>query len=347
MDAAEKKAFASEFYSRQVIMKELGLRGQRRLAKSKVAVVGVGGLGTVSSLYLALAGVGHLRLIDQDTVETPNLHRQILDSRDDLHYPKAEVAAERLEKLNPLLEAEPVSENVNAGNVEALLAGVDCVVGGLGNMATRYLVNRACVKLGVPYVFGAAIGMAGNVSAFAPPETGCLECLLPKLSDSDLFTCDIRGVVGATPGIIWAMEAMEAVKVLAGVGSPLKGRLMVCDFSDMYFTTIDISKVVNCPACHGNLAPVAQGQKLVWLCGKDTANINPEKPLRLNLDEVYRTIKQRFKVRVKSHLAIIFDYADMEVSLFNGGRMLIKNVQNEKTALKAYGEILKALNIHG
>ena len=346
MDAAEKKAFASEFYSRQVIMKELGLRGQRRLAKSKVAVVGVGGLGTVSSLYLALAGVGYLRLIDQDTVETPNLHRQILYSTDDLHYPKAEVAAERLEKLNPLLEAEPVSENVNAGNVEALLAGVDCVVDGLDNIATRYLVNRACVKLGVPYVFGAAIGMEGNVSVFAPPETGCLECLLPNLSDSDLFTCDTRGVVGATPGIIGAMQAMEAVKILAGVGSPLKGRLMVCDFSDMYFTTIDISKVVNCPACHGNLAPVAQGQKLVWLCGKDTANINPEKPLRLNLNEVYGTIKQRFKVRVKSHLAIIFDYAGMEVSLFNGGRMLIKNVQNEKTALKAYGEILKTLNIN-
>jgi len=258
MDAAEKKAFASEFYSRQVIMKELGLRGQRRLAKSKVAVVGVGGLGTVSSLYLALAGVGYLRLIDQDTVETPNLHRQILYSVDNLHYPKAEVAAERLEKLNPLLEAEPVSENVNAGNVEALLAGVDCVVDGLDNMATRYLVNRACVKLGVPYVFGAAIGMEGNVSVFAPPETGCLECLLPNLSDSDLFTCDTRGVVGATPGIIGAMQAMEAVKILAGVGSPLKGRLMVCDFSDMYFTTIDISKVVNCPACHGNLALVAQ-----------------------------------------------------------------------------------------
>src|SRR4030066_1609275 len=104
MDAAEKKTFASELYSRQVVMKELGWRGQRKLAKSKVAVVGVGGLGTVSSLYLALAGVGHLRLIDQDTVETPNLHRQILYNRGDLHYPKAEVAAERLEKLNPLLE---------------------------------------------------------------------------------------------------------------------------------------------------------------------------------------------------------------------------------------------------
>jgi len=346
MDAADKKAFASEFYNRQVVLKELGWKGQQKLAKSKVAVVGIGGLGTVSSLYLALAGVGYLRLIDQDTVETPNLHRQILYSLDDLHYPKAEVAAERLEKLNPLLKAEPISENVNASNVEKLLAGVDCVVDGLDNMLTRYLVNRACVKLGVPYVFGAAIGIEGNLSVFAPPETGCLECLLPNLSDSDLLTCDTRGVVGATPGIIGAMQAMETIKVLTGIGSPLKGKLMVCDFNDMYFTTIDISKGANCPACQGTSAPLEQGERLVWLCGRDTANINPEKPLKLNLNEVYETVRQRFKVRLKSHLAIIFDHEDLEVSLFNGGRMLIKNVQNEKTALKAYREILKKLNIN-
>jgi molybdopterin/thiamine biosynthesis adenylyltransferase len=346
MDAADKKAFASEFYSRQVILNELGWKGQRKLAKSKVAVVGIGGLGTVSSLYMALAGVGYLRLIDQDTVETMNLHRQILFSLDDLHYPKAEVAAERLEKLNPLLKAEPVSENVNAGNVEKLLTGVDCVVDGLDNMMTRYLINRACVKLGVPYVFGAAIGIEGNLSVFAPPETGCLECLLPNLSDEDLLTCDTRGVLGATPGTIGAMQAMETIKVLTGMGSPLKGKLMVCDFNDMYFTTVDTAKAANCPACRGTLAPLERRERLVWLCGQNTANINPEKPMKLNLSQVYETVRQRFPVRLKSHLAIIFDYGSLEVSLFNGGRMLIKNVQNEEAALKAYREILKKLNIN-
>lgn len=345
MEAADKKVLASEFYSRQVVLKELGWKGQQKLAKSKVAVVGVGGLGTASSLYLALAGVGYLRLIDQDTVETPNLHRQILYRMDDLHYPKAEVAAERLEKTNPLLKVEPISENVNAANVEKLLAGVDCVVDGLDNLLTRYLVNRACVKLHIPYVFGAAIGIEGNLSVFAPPETGCLECLLPNLSDSDLLTCDTRGVVGATPGIIGTMQAMETIKILTGIGSPLKGKLMVCDFNDMYFTTIDIAKGANCPACQGISANLERRERLVWLCGQNTVNINPEKPLDLSLNEVYEAVRQRFKVRVKSHLAIIFDHEDLEVSLFNGGRMLIKNVQNEKTALKAYREILKKLNI--
>lgn len=345
MEKADLRTFEAEFYSRQVILNELGIKGQQKLAKSKVAVVGVGGLGTVSSLYLALAGVGHLRLIDQDTVETQNLHRQILYNLDDLHYPKAEVAAKRLEKLNPLLEAEPVSENVNYGNVERLVAGVDLVVDGLDNMFTRYLINRTCVKMGIPYVFGAAIGLEGNLSVFAPPETGCLECLLPNMSDDDLMTCDTRGIVGATAGIIGAMQAMEAIKVLAGMGSPLKGKLMVCDFNDMYFTTVDTAKATNCTVCQGALPQLERQERLVWLCGKDTANINPEKPLKLNLDEVYETIRQQFKVHLKSHLAIIFDYGNFEVSLFNGGRMLIKNVEKENIALKAYREILKKIQI--
>lgn len=344
MDTADKKAFASEFYSRQIAMKELGLEGQQKLVKSKVAVVGVGGLGTVSSLYLALAGVGHLRLIDQDTVEPKNLHRQILYTTHDLHYPKAEIAAEQLAKLNPLVKAEPISENLHAGNVEKLLAGVDCVVDGLDNMLTRYLVNRTCIKLGVPYVFGAAIGIEGNLSVFTPPNTPCLECILPNLLDSDLQKCSTRGVVGAAPGIIGAMQAMEAIKVLTGMGTPLKGKLMVCDFNDMTFTTIDISKREGCPACQGTSAPSKLSEKLVWLCGQNTANVNPEKPLNLNLTEVYPSLKQQFNVRVRSHLAVIFDYNGLEVSLFNGGRMLIKNVQSEKAALSAYREILKKLN---
>ncbi len=345
MDSADKKRFSDEFYSRQVILKELGVKGQHKLARSKVAVVGVGGLGTVSSLYLALAGVGHLRLIDQDTVETQNLHRQILYNLDDLHYPKAEVAAERLQKLNPPLKTEPVSENLNASNVETLLTGMDCVVDGLDNMQTRYLINRACVKLKIPYVFGAAIGLEGNLTVFAPPETPCLECILPNLSDSDMLTCDTRGVLGATTGIIGAMQAMETIKVLAGIGSPLKGKLMVCDFNDMYFTSIDITRRENCPACQGTITTAEPGERLVWLCGKNTANINPEKPLKLNLNQICEIIQRlHYNVRLKSSLALIFDYKKLEVSLFSSGRMLIKNVANEKAALSTYQEILQALH---
>lgn len=347
MSNIKKKSLYNEFYSRQTVLKELGAEGQRKLAESKVAVVGLGGLGTVSSLYLALAGVGHLRLIDQDTVELHNLHRQVLYSERDLRYPKVEVSAKRLRKASPFVEVEPLAENLNANNVEKLLSGMDCVVDGLDNMRTRYLVNRACAKLKIPYVFGAAIGIEGNISVFAPPETPCLECVFPNVDDSSILTCDVRGVLGATPGIIGTMQAMEAIKVLAGIGSPLKGKLLICDFSDMAFTTIDIHKRENCPACQGAVASLPKTkEKLVWLCGRKTANINPEKPFRLNLNQIHEAIKEQFKVRVKSSLAIIFNYKNYEISLFNGGRMLIKNVDNEESALEIYREILQKLRIN-
>jgi adenylyltransferase/sulfurtransferase len=138
---------------------------------------------------------------------------------------------------------------------------------------------------------------------------------------------------------------METIKLLAGIGSVLKGKLLVCDFRDMDFTSIEISKSTSCPVCHGDLSTVAGGERLVWLCGRDTANINPEKPLRLNLEEVYPMVNKQFNVRLKSRLALMFNYKAYEVSLFNGGRMLIKNVGNEEEALKAYREIISKLNV--
>ena len=345
MPNAKESLAYDEYYSRQTILKELGRKGQKKLAQSKVAVVGLGGLGTVSSLYLALAGVGHLRLIDQDTVELDNLHRQVLYGPDDLRYPKVEVAAKKLEETNPFVKVEAISENLNASNIEKLLSGVDCVVDGLDNMHTRYLVNRACASLGVPYVFGAAIGVEGNLSVFAVPETPCLECVFPNVADSDLMSCDIRGVLGATPGIIGSMEAMEAIKVLTGVGLPLKGKLLICDFSDMYFTTIDVHKRADCSVCQRRENSKSRKERFAWLCGRDTVNVNPETPLRLNLDEIYDLAKKLFQVRMKSRFALIFGHGAYEVTLFSGGRMLIKNINDEATALKVYREIIRKLGV--
>lgn len=335
--------FYSEYYSRQMVLKEFGKRGQEKLAKSKVAVVGLGGLGTVSSLYLALAGVGHLRLIDQDTVELANLHRQILYTPKDLHYPKAEVSARRLRKTNPLVKVEAVPENVNSQNVERLLSGVDCVVDGLDNMQSRYLVNRTCAELRVPYVFGAAIGTEGNLTVFAPPETPCLECVFSNIEDDYIQTCDTRGVLCATPGIIGTMQAMETVKLLTRMGKPLKGKLMICDFSDMYFTTVDIFKRKGCSSCQAGARVPYEKERLVWLCGRNTVNINPEKPWTINLQEAYRLISSHFKVRARSHLAIIFASKGSELTLFKGGRMLIRDVKDEASALKLYDEVKKKL----
>jgi len=337
-----------EFYSRQIVLQELGRKGQEKLRRSKAVVVGLGGLGTISSLYLALAGVGHLRLIDQDTVELNNLHRQVLYSVNKLRYPKVEAAADRIGQVNPDVKVELVPENVRESNVDKLLNGVDCIVDGLDNMQTRYLLNRASVRHKIPYVFGAAIGMEGNLSVFSPPETPCLECVLPNLDDRYMPTCEVRGVLGATTGIIGSMQAMETIKLLAGMSDSLKGKLMVCDFRDMYFTTIEIFKRPKCPVCGKGepVRPFAKRDRMTMLCGHNTVNVNPSHPININLNKLYDRLKQRFKVHVKSSFVIVFQYnGGIEVSLFNSGRMLIKNVKNEKAALNVHNAVFKSLSL--
>ncbi|MDH5783553.1 MAG: HesA/MoeB/ThiF family protein [Candidatus Bathyarchaeota archaeon] len=344
----ESKIFnPEEFYSRQIVLPELKLEGQERLRRSKAVVIGLGGLGTISALYLALAGVGHLRLVDQDTVELSNLHRQALYGLKSLRYPKVEAAAERIGQMNPEVKVESIPENVRESNVHEVIKGMNCVVDGLDNMRTRYLLNRACVNQKIPYVFGAAIGIEGNLSVFAPPETPCLECVLPNLDDQYLATCAVRGVLGATPGIIGSMQAMEAIKLLAGMGDSLKGKLMVCDFRDMFFTTIEIFKRSDCPVCQGKPArPVEGTERLAWLCGRNTVNVNPPRPLEVSLGELYERLRRHFRIIMKSPLVIVFEHDGVEVSLFNQGRMLIKNVKDEESALEIYGKVMQKLGLN-
>jgi adenylyltransferase/sulfurtransferase len=334
------------FYSRQIVLPELGRQGQEKLWKSRVVIVGVGGLGSVSALYLALAGVGFIRLIDQDTVEMHNLHRQVLYALENIRYPKVEAAAQRIRNINPDVELDPIPENIREDNVEELINGVDVVVDGLDNMETRYLLNGACAKHHIPYVFGGAIGMEGNVSVFAPPETPCLECVLPDIKDDQLPTCDIRGVLGSTTGIVGALQAIETVKLLAGVGETLKGKLLVCDFVTMDFVKLEIFKRSDCPTCRSEKADTLYARKgLVWLCGQKTVNVNPPRPITLELDIIRERLKSHFKVLLKSTLVVVFEYNGIEVSLFKNGRMLIKNVEDEGNALKIYRSIVNYLGV--
>lgn len=252
----------------------------------------------------------------------------------------------RIQQTNPDVRVESVPENVRESNVEEMVKGMDCVVDGLDNIRTRYLLNRACVKYKVPYVFGGAIGIEGNLSVFHSPKTPCLECILPNFDDKDMPTCEVRGVLGATAGIIGTMQAMETIKLLSGIGEPLEGKLMVCDFRDMYFVVIDIFKKADCPVCQGETKPIEGRERFVWLCGRNTVNVNPQTIIPMNLDKIYETLKNHFQVIIKSSLVIVFKYnRDVEVSLFNHGRMLIKNVEDEKTALKVYNKTLAKLGL--
>ncbi len=330
----------ARYYSRQIVLKELGEQGQRKLRQSTVAVIGVGGIGTASALYLALAGVGSLILVDQDTVELHNLHRQILFSLEDLRLPKAEVAARKLKTVNPEVNLIQVPDNLREENIKETLEKADLVVDGLDNMRTRYMVNSACYRLRIPYVFGGAIAMEGNVSVFHPPETPCLECVLPAFDDRHLPGCDTRGVLGATAGIVGSIQAMEAIKLLAGIDDSLKGRLLVCDFRQMEFEKIQIFKREDCKICGaGVAAKLAPSSRLVWLCGRDTVNVNPTNPVDLNMERIVERLRQRHEVLARSSIVAVFRYDDTEVSLFRNGRMLIKGTVNEEKALQTYREL--------
>ncbi len=334
-----------EYYKRQEVLKELGEVGQRRLKNSKVLIAGIGGLGSISSLYLALAGVGRLILVDRDVVDVSNLHRQVLYSFNDVRLPKVEAAARRLKELNPEVEVEAIAENINGENVFNLVRKVDCVVDGLDNMRTRYLINKACVKNNIPYIFAGAIGFEGNISVIIPHETACLQCFLPDLNDASLPTCETRGVIGATPGIIGAMEAMEAIKLLAGIDGGLKGKLLVCDFVTMNYITVDLKRNPNCKVCgEGSESELEMEVEAAVLCGSDTVNVNPDKNIRVDLDEAQRILASKYELLISSSLAITLKYrGDIEITIFRNGRMLIRNVGSVEEALKIYRDLMKIL----
>jgi adenylyltransferase/sulfurtransferase len=292
-----------------------------------------------------MAGIGRLTLVDQDTVELNNLHRQALYSLADIRYPKVEAASRRLATVNPEVKFETVPENLNEDNIRTVIADSDCVVDGLDNMNTRYLISRYCVEKKIPYVFGGAIGFEGNVAVFKTPETPCLECVLPGLEDSELPTCDTRGVMGATTGIVGSVQAMETIKLLSGITKKLESKMLVFDFIQSEFRTINLAIRPDCPCQTKTQRKPVQHRKLAWLCGSDTVNVNPQTTQNLNLEEIGTTINAHGKVLLKTPLVIVFDYKGHEISLFRKGRMLIKNVKNEEEGEEIFKSVDKMIGV--
>jgi molybdopterin/thiamine biosynthesis adenylyltransferase len=331
-----------------VVMRELGQEGQDKLTHASIAIIGLGGLGAVAAAYLTMAGVGSIRLVDQDTVETHNLQRQILYGIDDVRVPKVEAAARRLKTLNPQVHLEQVAENVREANVDAIVSDCDCIVDGLDNMTTRYIINRASVKHSIPYIFAGAIGMEGNISVFRPPTTPCLECIMPGLDDASLPTCETRGVLGTTTGSIGALEAAETIKLLAGIQPLLEGKLLICDLREMDFRAIDIQIRRDCKVCQLK-QPIreAEQERLSWLCGDNTVNVNPSKQLKIDLRSVPRRLGKSAKVHLRTPMALVFQYGQYEVTLFTHGRMLIKGISSEQDAIEVYRKIMDKVSVKG
>ena len=237
-------------YSRQLILPEIGVTGQQRLLQSSVLIVGAGGLGSPAALYLAAAGVGTLGLIDRETVELSNLHRQIVHSTADLGRAKSESARTRLIALNPDVSVAAIQESLNAANALTVLAPYDVVVDGSDNFPTRYLVNDACVMLNKPLVHGGVVHFGGQVMTILPRESACFRCVFPEPPQPGAIpSCQEAGVVGAVAGIVGSFMAQETLKLLLGIGEPLANRLLVLDGKASRVREVPIRRDVLCAVC--------------------------------------------------------------------------------------------------
>lgn len=243
-----------ERYSRHLRLPQVGIDGQQRLARARVLLIGAGGLGSPAAFYLAAAGVGHLRMADDDVVDRSNLQRQILHTEDSVGVAKVVSAAQRIAALNPRVQVDALQTRVTASNVEALLQDVDVVVDGADNFAARYLLNDACVKLGKPLVYGAVQQFEGQLSVFdAGRHRGqlpCYRCLFPEPPPPEFApSCAEAGVLGVLPGVIGLLQATEAIKLLLGLGDSLAGRLLSFDALVMRFREIRLPPDPQCPVC--------------------------------------------------------------------------------------------------
>lgn len=237
-------------YSRHLLMPQVGLAGQQTLKAASVLLIGAGGLGSPAALYLAAAGVGRIGLVDDDWVEASNLQRQIIHGSASVNQPKVDSARARLLDLNPTIAVETYPQHLTSANALEILAGYDLVIDGSDNFPTRYLVNDACVKLGIPTVYGSIFRFDGQVSIFGAEGGPCYRCLFPEPpAPGSVPTCAEGGVLGVLPGVIGSLQASEAIKLLLGIGEPLVGKLLLFNALELRFETIALRKDPNCVVC--------------------------------------------------------------------------------------------------
>jgi molybdopterin/thiamine biosynthesis adenylyltransferase/rhodanese-related sulfurtransferase len=237
-------------YNRQLVLPELGLEGQQRLRESSVLVVGAGGLGSPVALYLAAAGVGRLGIVDDDVVETSNLHRQVLHGTSDIGRKKTASAGDAIRRLNPHVHVREHQERFNAGRADSLLEEYDVIVDGSDNYPTRYAINDACARLGKVWIYGSVERFSGQVSVFGAPDGPCYRCIFPEPpSPRSTASCEEIGVLGAVPGVVGSLQATEALKWIVGIGEPLVGRLLQLDLEHGDMRIVQFERRKDCPAC--------------------------------------------------------------------------------------------------
>ena len=276
-------------YGRHMVIPEVGEAGQLRLKAGSVLVVGAGGLGSPTLLYLAAAGVGRIGIVEFDSVDESNLQRQILYGTGDIGRAKLDVARERMQAVNPFVEVEPHAARLDAKNVIDLVSRYDVVIDGTDNFAARYLVNDACVITKRPNVYGSVFRFEGQLSVFATADGPCYRCLHPEPPPPGVIPgCSEAGVLGVLPGLVGTLQATEAIKLIAGIGEPLIGRLLLIDALGPRFREIRLPKDPACPVCGTNptiTAPI----EYTLLCG----DLPVEEATEITADQLRQRIAAR------------------------------------------------------
>ena len=326
-------------YRRQVVLPEIGAKGQRDLADARVAVVGLGALGSISADLLVRAGVGHIRLVDRDVVELVNLQRQSLYSETDVDRPKADAAGERLRNVNSDISIEAVARDVHAGTVGDILRDVDAIVDGTDNLETRFLLNEAAIDAGLPFVYGGAIATYGMVFAMRSPDTACFRCFNPKAPPpGSLPTCETAGIMNAVSAEIGAIQAGETLRLL--LGNTPSGDLLVVDGWRPGIDRIHVARRKDCPACvagEREYVGAKRAQVLASLCGSDTISLDPLHRGPIDLDGLAARLGTLGTAR-RAGGVLVADIEGRRLTVFPDGRALIRGVKDEAEARTVYAK---------
>ena len=336
-------------YDRQIRFAEFGIEGQRAIRGSSCLIVGCGALGSVLANTLCRAGVGNLRIVDRDFLERNNLQRQVLfDEHDvDAGLPKAIAAANRLRQINSQVTIDPIVADVSNKNISTLMDGIGVIVDGTDNFETRFLLNDASIKFGIPWVYGGCIGSEGQTMTILPGQTACLRCLMldGPPPPGTTATCDSAGILGPIINVIASIEACEALKILAGKLDDVSRSLTVVDLWSNQFRSIDLSKLrsaVDCPACQQNQLDWLdgrQGSQSVVMCGRNAVQLSfPEQEsisleaLESKLESVSNVSRNRFLLR--------FQVDGVTVTAFPDGRAIISGTEDVSLAKTIYAKFI-------
>lgn len=336
----------SEKYSRQILFAPIGEAGQQQLLESSGVLVGCGALGTTVANLLVRAGLGRLRIVDRDFVEPSNLQRQTLfdeaDARDAL--PKAVAADCKLRTINSSVAVEGVVADLTPENAEELLRGFSLILDGTDNFETRFLVNDAAVKLGIPWIYAAAVASYGVTMTILPGESACLACLLEERAGHGVEeTCDTVGVLNAAVGVIASIEAAEAIKLLSGNATALHGRLVSYDVWTGQFQAIRVARNAECRACGRRELRYLEGeaQPHVTMCGRESVQIH-ERGRKLDLATLSRRLAATAADVRQNDFLLRFRVAPHEITVFADGRAIIKGTRDPAVARSLYARYIGA-----